>query len=89
MKLLITTAIVLVIPAFFAFVFTLSAVSRLTSLRNRCRDLRGRLVGAPGAQLREALSVAAGQYNAARRKFPLNVVAALGGFREEKSPAQH
>jgi len=92
MKLLILTIIVLVIPTFFVFVFVMSTLSKLASLRNRCREIRGRINAAPAAnspagpvvelQARSDFDVAADRYNAARRNFPASVLAALCGFRE-------
>ena len=92
MKLLILTIIVLVIPAFFVFVFVMSTISNLTSLRNRCREIRERTKAAPAAnslagpvvelQVRSDFDLAADRYNAARRNFPVSVLAALCGFQE-------
>lgn len=104
MKPLILTVIVLVIPTFFVFVFVMSTVSKLTGLRKRCREIRER-IGATAAMspiaanslpvqevdpLRQReFHVAAEQYNAARRRFPSNLLAALCGFHElEPLPGQ-
>ena len=92
MKLLILAIIVLVIPTFFVFVFVMSTLSNLASLRNRCREIRERINAAPAANSpagpvvelegRSDFDLAADRYNAARRKFPANVLAALCGFQE-------
>lgn len=104
MKLLILTIIVLVIPTFFVFVFVMSTVSKLAGLRNRCREIRERIgaaaamsaIAANSLPVHEAGSlsqrefhVAAEQYNAARRRFPSNLLATLCGFHEmEPLPGQ-
>jgi hypothetical protein len=92
MKLLILTIIVLAVPMFFVFVFVMSTVSNLTSLRNRCREIRESIQAAPAVDPqtgpvleRRALgdfNLAAERYNAARTKFPGNLLAALCGFHE-------
>ena len=92
MKLLIITIIVLAIPLFFLFVFVMSMVSKLTGLRNQCREIRERIQAAPAENSRTGtvlepqthgdFKLAAERYNAARTKFPGNLLAALCGFRE-------
>ena len=92
MKLLILAIIVLVIPTFFVFVFVMSTLSNLASLRNRCRAIRERINAAPAANSpdgpvvelegRGDFDLAADRYNTARTKFPANVLAALCGFQE-------
>jgi hypothetical protein len=92
MKLLILTVIVLVVPTFFLLVFVISTVGRLTTLRHRCRTIRECLEAAPAADLGAQpgseppspgdLMQAVDAYNAARRTFPANVLAAVCGFRE-------
>ena len=92
MKLLFLAIIVLVIPAFFVFVFVMSTVSKLASLRNRCREIRERINAAPAAnsptkpvtdlRTHGDFNVAAERYNAVRRKFPGNLLAAMWGFQE-------
>ena len=81
-----------VIPTFFVFVFVMSTLSNLASLRNRCREIRERINAAPAANSpagpvvelegRSDFDLAADRYNAARAKFPVNVLAALCGFQE-------
>ena len=92
MKLLIITIIVLVVPMFFAFVFAMSAVSKLTSLRSRCRDVRERIQATPTSdplatpvlepQILADFKLAVERYDAARRRFPANLLAPLCGFQE-------
>jgi hypothetical protein len=92
MKLLIVTIIVLVVPMFFVFVFAMSTINKLTSLRNRCREIRERIQAAPAANPPTALvpdapthadfNLAAESYNAVRRKFPGNLLWAMCGFHE-------
>ena len=86
MKLLIITVVALVIPLFFVLVFVMSTVNKLTSLRQRCLDIRNRADArsAPEAQARSEFDVVAEQYNAARRQFPTNLFATMWGFREMK-----
>ena len=84
MKLLIITIIALVIPLFFVLVFVMSTINTLTSLRRRCLDIRerGNAQSAPELQTRAEFNLAAEQYNAARKRFPANLLAMLWGFRE-------
>jgi hypothetical protein len=92
MKLLIITIIVLVIPMFFAFVFAMSAVSKLTSLRSRCREVRERIQATPTPdplatpvlepQVLADFKLAVERYDVARTKFPGNLLAVLCGFHE-------
>ena len=92
MKLLIITIIVLAVPMFFVFVFVMSTVNKLTSLRTRCREIRESIQAAPAVDLqtgpvperrdRGDFNLAAERYNAARTKFPGNLLAALCGFHE-------
>jgi hypothetical protein len=98
MKWLILTIIVLVIPTFFVLVFVMGTVNKLTSLRKRCEEARRRaftgaaevsgrpsdsgneVVQATGA--RQDFALAVEEYKAARTRFPVNLLAALWGFRE-------
>jgi hypothetical protein len=90
MKLLIITIIVLAVPMFFVFVFVMSTVNMLTSLRTRCREIRESIQAAPAVdpptgpvperQARGEFNLAVHRYNAARTKFPGNLLAALCGF---------
>jgi len=92
MKLLIITIIVLVVPMFFAFVFAMSAVSKLTSLRNRCREVRERIQATPTSdplatpvlepQTLADFKLAVECYDAVRTKFPGHLLAGLCGFHE-------
>jgi hypothetical protein len=92
MKLLIITIIVLVVPMFFAFVFAMSAVSKLTSLRSRCREFRERIQATPAPdslatqvlepQILADFKLAVERYDAARKRFPANLLAALCGFHD-------
>jgi hypothetical protein len=92
MKLLILTTIALVIPAFFVLVLAMSMVGKLTSLRNRCREIRARLQAAPAAnrptgpasdpRTHAEFNLAVERYNAARRKFPASLLAVVCGFHE-------
>lgn len=92
MKLLIITIIVLVVPMFFAFIFAMSMVSKLTSLRNRCREIRERIQAAPAPgplaapvlepQTLADFKLAVECYDAARTKFPGHLLAGLCGFHE-------
>jgi hypothetical protein len=84
MKLLIVTVVALVIPLFFVLVFVMSTVNKLTNLRRRCLDIRGRAAvqSAPEPQAQGEFNLAVEQYNAARRQFPTNLLATIWGFRE-------
>ena len=91
MKLLFITIIALVIPAFFALVFVMSAVNKLTNLRNRCREARQRLNTTPSAatpssdldlKAQQEYLLAMEQYNLARKRFPISLLAFLWGFRD-------
>lgn len=91
MKLLFITIIVLVIPLFFLLVIVMSTVSKLTKLRNRCRELRERVQAAPLAESEgpSDFNLAAEQYNAARTKLPAKLLAACCGFHEMESLPNH
>jgi len=78
MKLLFITIIVLVIPIFFALVFLMSTVGKLTKLRNRCREIRSGMQ----SESQRDFNLAVDQYNAARTKFPAGLLAGLCGFQE-------
>lgn len=90
MKLLIIATIVLAIPLFFLLVFVMSTFNKLTSLRNRCREIRERINATPTAnsltrpvldrQTHGDFNLAAEHYNAVRSKFPANLLATLCGF---------
>src|SRR5580765_4556600 len=105
MKWLILTIIILVIPTFFALVFVMGTVNKLFSLRKRCEETRRRVVAgaAEGSGLgpdfgdaviqaagaRQDFALAVEEYNAARARFPVNLLAALWGFRAlERLPEQ-
>ena len=82
-KFVFLAIIALVIPVFFALMFTMSAYNRLTQLRARCREAQGRLEsGEP--KVAEAYQQALAEYESARRTFPGNLLARLGGFDKDE-----
>jgi len=94
-KILFLSFIALVIPAFFSLVFILSTHSKLTALRNRCREARER-AEAGDAKLsvsvesssssaaidaQRAYLAAVENYESARTVFPASLIAMAFGFR--------
>ena len=82
--------VALVIPLFFAFVFLMSAWSRLNAGRSRCRAAESEWYLAQEEALREAAgrkwAAAAADFEKARSAFPGRWFAALIGFAPPKPP---